>query len=150
MTDHLQLPCTVREEGCETSAKTYVWTNKETPCNFHRVFSLSHTRLTWLVDHRSQLLLNVTGSFNAPGCDLTVRTTQLDDIFVVEMVKSDIMDKVHQMPQLNVREIDMQQNTGMALDYLSYQLQRQIEAAQQVAGVRICKQQQEVWDSTPV
>ncbi|MCP3666682.1 MAG: hypothetical protein GY696_29990 [Gammaproteobacteria bacterium] len=60
------------------------------------------------------------------------------------------MDKVHQITQLNVREIDMQQNTGMALDYLSYQLQRQIEAAQQVAGERICKQQQEVWDSTPV
>ena len=121
MTDHLQLPCTVREEGCETSAKTYVWTNKEAPCNLHRVRSISpsHTRSTWLVDHRSQLLLNVTGSFAAPGCDLTVRTTQLDDIFVVEMVKADTIDKVHQMPQLNVREIDMQQNTGMALDYLS-------------------------------
>ncbi|MCP3661304.1 MAG: hypothetical protein GY696_02230, partial [Gammaproteobacteria bacterium] len=79
-----------------------------------------------------------------------MRTTQLDDVFVVEMVKADTIDKVHQMPQLNVREIDMQQNTGMALDYLSYQLQRQIEAAQQVAGARICKQQQEVWDSTPV
>ena len=24
VTDHLQLPCTVREEGCETSARTYV------------------------------------------------------------------------------------------------------------------------------
>ena len=79
-----------------------------------------------------------------------MRKTQLDNIFVVEMVKADIMDKVHQMPQLNVREIDMQQNTGMALDYLSYHLQRQIEAAQQVAGAQICKQQQEVWDSTPV
>ncbi len=54
------------------------------------------------------------------------------------------------MPQLNVREMDMQQNTALALDYLNYQLQRQIEEAQRVAGVRISKQHQEVWDSTPV
>ncbi|MCP3664630.1 MAG: hypothetical protein GY696_19425, partial [Gammaproteobacteria bacterium] len=118
----------MREEGCETSARTYVCTNKEAPCNLHMIRSISpsYTRSTWLVDHRSQLLLNVTGNFVTPGCDLTVRTTQLDDIFLVEMVKADTIDKVHQMPQLNVREIDMQQNTGMALDYLSYQLQQQI------------------------
>ncbi len=142
MTDHLQLTCTVREEGCQTSAKTYVWRNKEAPCNLHRVRSISpsHTRSTWLVDHRSQMLLNITGSFAAPGYDLTVRTTQLENIFVVEMAKTDIRVKVHQMPQLNVREVDMQRNTGMALDYLSYQLQRQIEATQQVAGVWIWKQ----------
>ena len=30
VTEHLQLPCTVREEGCQTSAKTYVWRDKET------------------------------------------------------------------------------------------------------------------------
>ncbi len=57
------------------------------------------------------------------------------------MAKADTIDKVHQMPQLNVREIDMQQNTGLALDYLGYQLQRQIEEAQRVASTWICKQQ---------
>ncbi|MCP3666371.1 MAG: hypothetical protein GY696_28370, partial [Gammaproteobacteria bacterium] len=96
MTDLLQLPCTVREEGCKTTAKTYVWTNKETPCNLHRIRSISpsYTRSTWLVDHRSQVLLNVTGNFDAPGCDLTVKTTQLDQVYVVEMVKADTIDKV--------------------------------------------------------
>ena len=70
VTDHLQLPCMVREKGCETTARTYVWTNKETPCNLHRIRSISpsYTRSTWLVDHFSQLLLNVMGSFDAPGC----------------------------------------------------------------------------------
>ncbi len=41
VTDHLHLPCTVREEGCETTAKTYMWTNKETPCKLHRIRSIS-------------------------------------------------------------------------------------------------------------
>ncbi|MCP3667542.1 MAG: hypothetical protein GY696_34460 [Gammaproteobacteria bacterium] len=54
------------------------------------------------------------------------------------------------MPQLNVREVDMQRNTAMALDYVGFQLSRQIEAAQQAAGARICKQQHETWDSTPI
>ncbi len=152
VTDHLHLPCTVREEGCETTAKTYVWTNKETPCKLHRIRSISpsYVRSTWLVDHRAQLMLNVTDHIDVPGCELTVKTTQLDQVYLVEMVTEDTIDKVHQMPQLNVREMDMQQNTALALDYLSYQLQRQIEEAQRVAGARICKQQQEVWDSTPV
>ncbi len=44
----------------------------------------------------------------------------------------------------------MQSNTAMAMDYLGYQLSRQIEAAQQAAGARICKQQHETWDSTPI
>ena len=152
VTDHLHLPCSVREESCETTAKTYVWTNKDTPCKLHRIRSISPStvRSTWLVDHRSKLMLNVTDSFEAPGCGLEVKTTQLDDVYVVEMVTESVIDKVHQMPQLNIREMDMQQNTALALDYLSYQLQRQIEEAQLVAGAQICKQQQEVWDSTPI
>ena len=39
------------------------------------------------------------------------------------------------------REIDMQSNTAMALEYVAYQLSRQIEAATQTAGARVCKQQ---------
>ncbi|MCP3664775.1 MAG: hypothetical protein GY696_20155 [Gammaproteobacteria bacterium] len=77
-----------------------------------------------------------------------MRTTQLDNIYLVEMAKLDIREKVHQMPQLNIREVDMQRNMGMALDYLGYQLSQQIEAAQQAAGAWICKQQQEAWEST--
>ena len=66
------------------------------------------------------------------------------------MAKSDTREKVHQMPQLDIREVDMQRNTAIALDYLAYQLSRQIEAAQQAAGTRICKQQHKTWDSTPI
>ncbi len=79
-----------------------------------------------------------------------VKTTQLDNIYLVEMAQLDIREKVHQMPQLKVREVDMQRNTAMALDYLGYQLSRQIEAAQQAAGARICKEQHKTWDSTPI
>ncbi len=78
VTDHLHLPCTVREEGCETMAKTYVWTNKETPCKLHRIRSISPGSVwsMWLLDHRAQLMLNVTGNFDVPGCELTVKSTQ--------------------------------------------------------------------------
>ena len=54
-TVHLELPCTVREEGCQTSAKTYVWRDKASNCNLHpvRTIAPNRTRSTWL-------LLNVT------------------------------------------------------------------------------------------
>ncbi|MCP3663074.1 MAG: hypothetical protein GY696_11355 [Gammaproteobacteria bacterium] len=150
--EHLQLPCTVREEGCQTSAKTYLWRDKESHCNLHRVRTIApnRTRSTWLVDHRSQLLLNVSGTFSAPGCDLTLQTTQIDNIYLADLAKSDTREKVYKMPQLDVREVEMQQNTAVALDYVAYQLSRQIEAAQQTAGARIYKQQHKTWDSTPI
>ncbi|MCP3668298.1 MAG: hypothetical protein GY696_38390, partial [Gammaproteobacteria bacterium] len=44
----------------------------------------------------------------------------------------------------------MQSNTAMAFEYVAYQLNRQIEAATQTAGARVCKQQHETRDSTPV
>ncbi len=85
VTDHLHLPCSVKEESCETTAKTYVWTNTETPCKLHRIRSISPSavRSTWLVDHRAQLMLNVTGDFDVPGCELTVKSTQLDQVYVI-------------------------------------------------------------------
>ncbi|MCP3664982.1 MAG: hypothetical protein GY696_21210, partial [Gammaproteobacteria bacterium] len=152
VTEHLQLPCTVREEGCQTSAKTYVWRDKASNCNLHRVRTKAQnrTRSTWLVDHRSQLLLNVSGTFSAPGCDQTLQTTQIDNIYLADLAKSDTREKVYKMPQLDIREVDMQRNTAVALDYVAYQLSRQIEAAQQTAGARICKHQHEVWESTPI
>ncbi|MCP3664107.1 MAG: hypothetical protein GY696_16725 [Gammaproteobacteria bacterium] len=126
MTEHLQLPCTVREKDCQTSAKTFVWRDKESHCNRHRVRTIApnRTRSTWLVDHRSQLLLKVSGTFSAPECDLTLKTTQMDNIYLADLAKSDTREKVYKMPQLDVREVDMQQNTAMALDYVAYQLSR--------------------------
>ncbi len=131
VTEHLQLPSTVRKESCQMSAKTYVWRDKESHCNLHRVRTIvpNCTRSTWLVDHRSQLLLNVSGTFATTGCGLTVKTTQLDNIYLADLAKSDTKEKVYQMPQLDVREVDMQRNTAMALDYLAYQLSRQIEVS---------------------
>ena len=44
----------------------------------------------------------------------------------------------------------MQRNTAVALEYTAYQLSRQIEAVTQTAGARVCKQQHETLDSTPI
>ncbi|MCP3664254.1 MAG: hypothetical protein GY696_17480, partial [Gammaproteobacteria bacterium] len=86
--------------------------------NLHRVRTIApnRTRSTWLVDHRSQLLLNVSGTFSAPGCDLTLQTTQLNNIYLADLAKSDTGEKVYKMPQLDNREVDMQRNTAVALD----------------------------------
>ncbi|MCP3660929.1 MAG: hypothetical protein GY696_00295 [Gammaproteobacteria bacterium] len=80
-TEHLQLPCTVREEGCKTSAKTYVWRDRASNYHLHRVRTIAPnpTRSTWLVDHQSQLLFNVTGAFPVLGCEMTLQTTQVEN-----------------------------------------------------------------------
>ena len=101
----------------------------------------NHTQSTWLVDHQNQLLLNVTGTYPVPGCELVLQTTQLETIFLADLATSDTRARVYKMPQIAIREIDMQWNTAVALEYVAYQLSRQIEAPTQTAGSRVCKQQ---------
>ena len=60
--------------------------------------------------------INVSGTFSAPGCDLTLQTTQLNNIYLADLAKSDTREKVYKMPQLDNREVDMQRNTAVALD----------------------------------
>ncbi len=81
---------------------------------------------------------------------MTLQATQVDNIYLADLAQSDTREKVYKMPQIDIREVDMQRNTAVALDYVAYQLSRQIEVAQQTAGARVCKQQHEAWDSTPV
>ncbi|MCP3667557.1 MAG: hypothetical protein GY696_34535 [Gammaproteobacteria bacterium] len=91
-TEHLQLPGTVREEGCKTSAKTYVWRDKASNCHLQRVGTIAPNRIrsTWLVDHQSQLLFNTTGTFPVPGCDITLKTTQVDNVYLADLAISEI------------------------------------------------------------
>ncbi|MCP3660926.1 MAG: hypothetical protein GY696_00280 [Gammaproteobacteria bacterium] len=71
-------------------------------------------------------------------------------MYLVDLAISANREKVFKMPQIAIQEIDMQRNTAVDLEYVAYQLSRQIEAATQTAGARVCKQQHKTWDSTPV
>ncbi len=102
-----------------------------------------------MVDHRHQLLLNVTGVYPVPGCKLELKSTQLDNIYQANLTTSETRNIVYGLPKVSIREIDMQRNAAMALEYMAYQLSRQIEAATQTAGSRVSKQQHETLDSTP-
>ncbi|MCP4054030.1 MAG: hypothetical protein GY739_13365, partial [Mesoflavibacter sp.] len=150
-TEHLTLPCTVPEDGCETEQRTYVWKDPGNECNLRRVRTIApnRTQNTWLVDHHNQLLFNDTGVYPSPSCKLTLKTTQFDNIYLVDMTQAGVRDRVFPLKQISCREIDITQNTAMALEYAVYQLSRQIEVATQTAGSKLCKQQHELWDNLP-
>ncbi len=86
--EHLQLPYNVRESSCQTSRKTYGWEDTARDCQLQgiRTISPNRTKGTWLVDHRHRLLLNVTGVYPIPGSKLALKTTQLDNIYLCEIV----------------------------------------------------------------
>ena len=116
-TKHLQLPCTVQEEGCQTSSKTYIWKNTAGDCNLHRVRTIApnRTKGTWLIDQCNQLRLNVTGVYPVPGWELVLKTRQLDNVFLAELAKAETRNKIYRMPQIAIRKIDMQRNPAVAL-----------------------------------
>ena len=60
---------------------------------------------------------------------MILQTTQLENIFLADLATSDSRDRVYKMPQIAIREIDIQRNTAVALEYVAYQLSRQIKAA---------------------
>ena len=81
-----------------------------------RTIAPNQTQETWLVDHHSQLLLNVNGVYPVPGCELVLQTTQLENIYLADLATSDTRNKVYKMPQIAIREIDMQRNTFVAIE----------------------------------
>ncbi|MCP3664716.1 MAG: hypothetical protein GY696_19860 [Gammaproteobacteria bacterium] len=102
------------------------------------------------MDHRHQLLLDVTGVYPVPGCKLELKYTQLDNIYLANLTTTETRNIVYGLPQVYIREINMQRNTAMALEYTAYQLSRQIEAATQTTGTRVSKQQHETLDNMPL
>ena len=96
-TDHLSLPCSVPEEGCQTSEKTYIWKDPGNECNLRRVRTIAPNRTqdTWLVDHHNQLLFNNTGVYPNPGCKMTLRTTQLDNVYLADLTRAETRAQVY-------------------------------------------------------
>jgi hypothetical protein len=129
-TDHLAIPCNVPEEGCQTSEKTYIWKDPGNECNLKRIRTIApnKTQDTWLVDHHHQLLFNDTGVYPSPSCKMVLKTTQLDNVHLADLTRAETREQVYPLDQIHSRDINVQLNTAMALEYTAYQLSRQIEA----------------------
>ena len=69
--------------------------------------------------------------------------TQLDGLDLIPLKHRETQNKVTGLPQLAPREVDLRVNTFVALDYMAYQLTRQIEEAIQQSSNRMCQQQQD-------
>ena len=76
----------------------------------------NRTKGTWLVDHRHQLLLDVTGVYPIPGCKLALKTTQLDNIYLDRLTAKEMQNINYGLSQMLAREVDMQMNTALAID----------------------------------
>ena len=87
------------------------------------------TRQTWSVDHKHQMLLNNSRVYNLAGCSPQLRTTQLEGIYLVELSRHEVQNKVTGLPQFPAQEVDLQVNNVVALDYTAYQLTQQIKTA---------------------
>ena len=122
--EYLQLPCTVRESGCQTSRKTYIWEDRAGDCQLHqiRMVTPNRTKGTWLVDQHHQLLLKVTGVYPITGCKLALKTSQVDYIYLAELTDKEMQNIIYGLPQMPARKVDLQINTALAIDYTVYQL----------------------------
>ncbi|MCP3668243.1 MAG: hypothetical protein GY696_38105 [Gammaproteobacteria bacterium] len=120
--DHLRLPCLVRENGCQILQKTYVWHGATGDCHlkYIRAISPNQTQGTWLVDHRHQLLLNVTRTYPVPNCKIVLETTQLINLYLADLTIPEQRQVVKDLPKVSAREVNMQRETGVALEYTTY------------------------------
>ncbi|MCP3668712.1 MAG: hypothetical protein GY696_40560 [Gammaproteobacteria bacterium] len=150
--DHLRLPCLVRENGCQTLHKTYVWHGAAGNCHlkYVRTISPNRTQGSWLVDHRRQMLLNMTGTYPVPECRVVLETTQLRNLYLADLTIPERQQVVKGLPKVSTREVNIQGETGVALEYATYQLHQQIETANHAARASICQQQREILVNVPV
>ncbi|MCP3661140.1 MAG: hypothetical protein GY696_01385 [Gammaproteobacteria bacterium] len=112
--------------------------------------SPNQTQGTWLVDHQHQLLLNVTGTYLLPDCRIVLETTQLIKLYLANLTIPERRQIVKELPQVFSREVNMQRETGVALEYATYQIHQQIETANHAARASICQQQREILEIIPV
>ena len=103
-----------------------------------------------MVDHRHQLLLNVTGTYPVPNCKIVLETTQLINLYLADLTIPEQRQVVKDLPKVSAREVNMQRETGVALEYATYQLHQQIETANHAARACICQQQRKILKNVPV
>ncbi|MCP3661237.1 MAG: hypothetical protein GY696_01880 [Gammaproteobacteria bacterium] len=70
-------------------------------------------------------------------------------VYLADLTVPERQNIVDELPQISTREVNMQRETAVALEYMAFQLKRQFEEATRRAGAGLCKQQQVNLENTP-
>ncbi len=150
--DRLPLPCRIQEEGCRTEDRTYTWTGTDQKCYLRRMGTISPnlTQETWLVDHNHRLLLNQTGKYMVPGCNMLVELTQIPNLYMADLTIPERRRQANLLPHMSPEEASTHRETTLRMEYSLYLLHRQMEAATLPTRMKLCHQKKEVFGNTPV
>ena len=134
--DHTRLNCAYQTLGCETGQATYTWGHFNQPCNLHIIRTVRPSRVmgTYFVDHSSQLLINTTGSTRLPSCPMELIRTDHPSIFLAQT------SEVISLPIVAPHEIDVALQSQVHLNYMSYQLEREMSRQSEDNIQRMCKE----------
>ena len=138
--DHVSLDsCSYESRGCITGEKTYIWSLFDVPCNLQTIKNIRPklTLKTYFIDHQEQLLLNTTGTTRLTGCPFSVTTTDHSNLFIAETTE------IMSLPGVDPSEVEINLQTGVHLNYMSYQLERTL-AQQSLDSQRMACQDQKV------
>ena len=89
---------------------------------------------TYLVDHSTQLLMNTTGTTRLPSCPMELTTTDHPSIFLAQT------STVISLPTVAPHEIDVALQSQVHLNYISYQLEREMSRQSEDNIHQMCKE----------
>ena len=85
-----------------------------------------------------------------PDCRIVLESTLLRNLYLADLTIPERHQVVQYLPQVSTREINVQRETGVALEYATYLLHQQIETADYAARAQICQQQRGILENVPV
>ena len=145
--DHISLPCSPEQLGCETGLKTFIWNRPTTTCQLMvlKNFRPRKTRKSFLVDHQQKILVNQTGQVTVSGCHFKLMATNHPQLFIMDASQS------VNLPFIRPTEVDVNLFAAMDRNYLGYQLEKKIYDQRLEANQRFClNHQQEIPTGEPV
>ena len=143
--DHVKLPCKYPSLGCTTGQATYIWTQFPQTCGLEIIRNISPSRTmgSYLVDHNHQFLINTTGTTTLPSCPMMLTRTDHPSIFLA--ATSDVIS----LPTVNPNTIDISLQAHIHLNYMSYQLEREMARQDESIMSHACKTTQLRDNPTP-
>ena len=91
-----------------------------------------------MVDHNIQCLINITGTATLSSCPMTLLKTDHPRIFLAET------SEVISLPTIDPSEVDIALQGDIHLNYVSYQLEREVERQKKSTIEQICKEQRHI------
>ena len=140
ISDHVRLPCSYSDMGCTTGRATYIWTQQNVHCNLEIIQNMKPSKVmnTYMVDHNIQCLINITGTATLSSCPMTLLKTDHPRIFLAET------SEVISLPTIDPSEVDIALQGDIHLNYVSYQLEREVERQKKSTIEQICKEQRHI------